>query len=1526
MAKCVPILFLKSIPPDARWITVHPNGKAAKGQPVLVQPEKNGTYRVIGGAGGKLNYLKLRGVRSESTYKQEAAERAKDRRAARNVQRQRDKDNGVYEAKQAARQNIKSQKKSHEVQYIKSVANAMGWEAKAQAFNEDDYPDLSDKALDKLRDKHHRKLLNRANKAVELQRKKLLVDGGERLKSLGEIPLNIPLDSKDADVLSVNDLNPIKETTGLGYATDYKDRAEAKGLTTEELAQEKAEFQSASNSSGENSPGENPSQNETMAETLRKELEGIREPAHDLWLKNTKAKLLQTQQAVDLLKAQKKLKSVQAQARILARRATKDIDKNSEPQAYVLDVDSITDKAALKTLREDLKNDLRTLKTRAFLSEIGKTGDGESTHYETVLGRHIGVGAYNSINALSLTATGNGLVGRDAVDVLGISATAQLLARRFHKDLSENEVSDVLKGLESFHLEHYLNTSEASLKAAGQWQTLAQNIELDAAKADDNMGHDLARLQELNAKRRDAIEHSNRILGTALGEMEANAALIMALRQTPKDQLQVSLGSLSVEDAIRRARAIGFERGDYQIERTGANTFLSLQGSGLDRLAKPVNKADLQQVRRNIDIIEGHYDEDNWLPLGVANRPDLVASVPAGVVPRLAEAFSAGENLAQSIKDYIGGRTADGDPPADILADLQSQATVEKVGDKKVEFFKALDKIAPLKNTEGKMIRAESHQATFETLADAFVNDRSGQTRQPIHKQSFTLNQASVDALHRALTDEPTGTLAYKPVAELNRQEQGHLRNWFYQHVANQDQAVTDLRAQLTTLETREPEKQSDDMFGSGINPEWRGWKQQRDELAEKINSQDLNWRRYAKTMGGPVNAYATVQDLVRSNVAKAFHNIHNKTNPDTPLTLGRTVIKGNLNHLDAVDKTARQQRESDQRSLIDGLRERVNGRYASGEVGHKIETAREAQAALEQSQMGFFATDEIQGASSTIKADERYTLGQAAERQIASMMHVVGQNFKPNKPTRLWQASMNGKYINQQRAVKLIDQNKRLVLAQGVGSGKTMVMLAGFTHLKSQGKVKKGLFVVPSIVQGQFSGEALRYLEPGQFNWHIEPGASRASRIQSYKDPDNHFSVVTHQSFRDDMLHLGAQQAGSDKRALADKLDTMKPKARQAWLKTVMKKEGINWDYLAVDEGHDLLNRAGKKNSILANVVDSLSANAEYYVNASADPVKNSPDEIFDLLHKMDPKRYQDQDAFMRRYGVDTGASQDELRRELARYFYPGKIESGVASHKKEISVPLSSEQQKAMKAIQHHLASGRLARMKGEVDIEAMKALSPHAFEKAKPEQHKAIAKRLQRSLGIIKYSALQKVIDAHPKAAKLDKVMSLVDERKGKPGVIFARSLDTVHQLAAQLRTQGHRVVTITGSDSAKEKEKKRLQFRPEQGEPQADILLASDAGAVGLNAQRGEWLVQYDTPNTAKTHAQRRGRIDRLGQENEVELIDLVADHPVERANRKRLAEKYELRGILTSPLEGLDDTGLAPYLQQARMEREQTSLI
>ena len=262
----------------------------------------------------------------------------------------------------------------------------------------------------------------------------------------------------------------------------------------------------------------------------------------------------------------------------------------------------------------------------------------------------------------------------------------------------------------------------------------------------------------------------------------------------------------------------------------------------------------------------------------------------------------------------------------------------------------------------------------------------------------------------------------------------------------------------------------------------------------------------------------------------------------------------------------------------------------------------------------------------------------------------------------------------------------------------------------------------------------------------------------------------------------------------------------------------------------------------------------------------------------------------------------------------------------KQERHIPLSDGQKSALKNLDMALGKARLARMRGKVDVEAVKAISPESFADVPEDQHEALARNLMDSVGILKETAQRKIIDDHPQSAKLDDVSSYAAERKGKPGVVFAHSRAAVANIAKRLQAEGHRVVTITGDDSSKEKDAKRLMFKPETGEPKADILVMSDAGAVGLNAQRGKWLYQYDTPSTAKTHAQRIGRINRIGQDGDIELADGIADHPSERRARDRLKKKYALRDIMTSPMEGLDDTGLAYFIRQRQVEKEQGGLF
>jgi superfamily II DNA or RNA helicase len=910
----------------------------------------------------------------------------------------------------------------------------------------------------------------------------------------------------------------------------------------------------------------------------------------------------------------------------------------------------------------------------------------------------------------------------------------------------------------------------------------------------------------------------------------------------------------------------------------------------------------------------------------VANRPDLGLNVKPGVAPSLATPFTGEGDLAQSLHDYIGGRTADGDTPAAIMADIQSQSFFDKVGGRADEYRAALDKLAPLRGEDGSMQRAEALDAPFNTMADAYVKGKYGATRSTMNRQQVKVDDVTTEALHRALAAHPDGVAAYKQIGELSNQDQRALRETFYRDIARESPEAAGLRKDAEEHAKNEPEAEEEDMFGEKVpNPEHAAWVGKRDDLARRAGEASLDWNKYVQTMGGIEKAYESVQDTIKSRVGEAFAQAHNTLRPDAPIKVGRAVIRNNLNHLDATDPVARDARLAKERELTDSLRERNAGRYAQGSVSGKIDAARDQREAFEQSQRGMFSSEDTDAPKpADMAGDERHTLGHEAERQIAAMMGQVGQNFKPGKPTKLFNPEMStGKNAARQRLVKLVDANKRVTAAFGTGSGKTLLQMASFTHLHEQGKAKRGIFLVPSIVQGQFGGEALRFIDPNGnggkgYNWHCQPGANRAERIAAYKNKDHHFVVMTHQSFRDDMLHLGAQHAGIGEQEMASRLNAMTRPERKTWMHELMTREGIDADYATVDESQNISNRAGKDNSSQANVLDALGDNTPYLLHATADPVKNDASEAFDMMAKMDPARYSDRGAFMRRYGADTLASKDALKREMARHVYPSKIDPDVKADRKTSTVPLSNGQKAALSALDKNLSKARLARMGGAADVEAMKAISPSSFENVPAAEHEKLAHDLMQNIGILKLAAQKRIINEHPDNAKMDDLVAKAAERKGKPGVVFAHSLKSVQMIKDRLEAAGHRVVMLTGADSGADKEKKRLAFNPESGEASADIMVASDAGATGMNIQRGQWLYQLDTPDTAMTHGQRQGRIFRTGQKNDVELLDSMADHPSERAARTRLERKQGLREMMQSPMEGLDDTGVAHYINQKRV--------
>ena len=328
MAKATPLA------PGQRWISIHPNGPGTKGQPVLVQESApgSGSYHVIGGAGGKLNYLKLSGIKPESSYKQEASERAKAKSEIKKVTAARDKEQGLDKGKGKAREAVQMQKHQGQKAFIAKVAEKMGWkEEDLKAKIPENTTLLAQK---KLEQKHHSALLEKANKAVDLQVQHLIADTQARQEA-GIVPIaNEHTPDDQLTTADLEDARP-KEKASLGFAAHYAERAEEKGAT-EAVVKKEADEKKAARQAGMTDNQRSAIQvRGTIAKQVQAEISAIREPITS----DVKAVLASAQDAVELIKARKAMQSINKQAQA----ANKDIDESHEVKSYNLEVSEASD-------------------------------------------------------------------------------------------------------------------------------------------------------------------------------------------------------------------------------------------------------------------------------------------------------------------------------------------------------------------------------------------------------------------------------------------------------------------------------------------------------------------------------------------------------------------------------------------------------------------------------------------------------------------------------------------------------------------------------------------------------------------------------------------------------------------------------------------------------------------------------------------------------------------------------------------------------------------------------------------------------------------------------------------------------------------------------------------------------------------------------------------------------------------------------------------------------------------------------
>ncbi len=142
------------------------------------------------------------------------------------------------------------------------------------------------------------------------------------------------------------------------------------------------------------------------------------------------------------------------------------------------------------------------------------------------------------------------------------------------------------------------------------------------------------------------------------------------------------------------------------------------------------------------------------------------------------------------------------------------------------------------------------------------------------------------------------------------------------------------------------------------------------------------------------------------------------------------------------------------------------------------------------------------------------------------------------------------------------------------------------------------------------------------------------------------------------------------------------------------------------------------------------------------------------------------------------------------------------------------------------------------------------------------------------------------------KVDALFDTIDELQSEDPaqkiILFTEFVGTQVYLKELLESRGYSVSVLNGSMDIEERNNALNEFKTSNG-----IFISTDAGGEGLNLQFANIIINYDLPWNPMKIEQRCGRADRIGQQRDVHIYNMIIGDTVESRVRDVLEEKLSV---------------------------------
>ena len=426
-----------------------------------------------------------------------------------------------------------------------------------------------------------------------------------------------------------------------------------------------------------------------------------------------------------------------------------------------------------------------------------------------------------------------------------------------------------------------------------------------------------------------------------------------------------------------------------------------------------------------------------------------------------------------------------------------------------------------------------------------------------------------------------------------------------------------------------------------------------------------------------------------------------------------------------------------------------------------------------------------------------------------------------------------------------------RVLLADEVGLGKTIEAGMIIHQQLLSGRAHRVLILLPETLQHQWLVEMLR-----RFNLHFSLFDEERC-IEAFADAENPFET---------------------EQLVICSLDFLRKKRRR--FEQVLEAE---WDLLVVDEAHHL-EWSEDAPSRAYEMVEALAEQVPGVLLLTATPDQLGHQSHFARLRLLDPERFYDYEAFLaeeQAYGQVASAAQELLEGETlsdaARQILASQLEGLDMSD-------AAARQQAVAKLLDQH-GTGRVLFRNSRANIQGFPERHLNVYPMPLPDQYKTAIKVMGMMGGnggdlqtrALRYLYPEKIFQQFEGDnatwtqfdPRVDWLLGLLLSARQQKVLVICSEAATAIALEEALRTrEGIRGTVFHEGMSILERDKASAYFAQEDGG--AQVLLCSEIGSEGRNFQFASHLVLFDLPLNPDLLEQRIGRLDRIGQQNTVEI--------------------------------------------------------